>query len=562
MSHDLHAVIERIASGGRRISAEMRMEYRNGHTGRWDMKLIFPGVADLQSAAAAFDGIHGISEVKVTKPFVMLRLEDCLMANQTTPGVPENGFASSPDNPFAGRNVIVQFIDPNATKAFHLGHLYEAVLGNALASSLQALGARVERYCFVSDISRSVCEAMAGWQSLAEGMGPRAFSEKSDHMVGRFYQAYAQAYYERRPDEADDQDPVRRETALVGDAADILMREYRNKDESVRALWKKIRDWVVEGQMRTLERLGIGIDRFQFGSDTDAIIDDFVGRGIALGILEREPGGAVVYRSGRKEYETVVLTRDDGFPTEHARQIAQMFSVLDICGGVDRYYTLMGKEWKPAWSLYGDIVRPVGGGRYHDIVAPLYHGMVLVEGSKMKSSLGAVILADELLDEVASTDRVTAMAEAAGGTMMAAAFGDIVVKSFFLFQQASRDVRFDFRQLMDPGANPGWEIAAAWARLHEGRAIARGAAAASEIDFARTILLQEADFERVLTQAVERMDLTGAVKFLHRVAVTYSASPGGVAIDALARRVVGKGLTALGMGEGRAAYELDGAAPR
>ena len=61
-----------------------------------------------------------------------------------------------------GRRFSVQFWDPNATKALHMGHLRNLAIGNALAAALAQAGGQVERRSRISDMGRAMGEAMAG----------------------------------------------------------------------------------------------------------------------------------------------------------------------------------------------------------------------------------------------------------------------------------------------------------------------------------------------------------------------------------------------------------------
>ena len=47
----------------------------------------------------------------------------------------------------SGQAVVVNYLNPNATKPLHIGHLRNVTIGNALAATLEAAGARVTRQC-------------------------------------------------------------------------------------------------------------------------------------------------------------------------------------------------------------------------------------------------------------------------------------------------------------------------------------------------------------------------------------------------------------------------------
>ena len=164
--------------------------------------------------------------------------------------------------------MIVQFLDPNSTKAMHLGHLYEAILGNALAALLRG-SARMSGAIALSAISAA---AFARRWRVSKRWAPKdaGANRRKARPHGRpALCAICRTLLCRHPEEADNEDPIRRETGIVGDRADDFMRLYQTGDGEARALWRKIRDWVVDGQLATLTRLQVDFDTIQYGSDYD-----------------------------------------------------------------------------------------------------------------------------------------------------------------------------------------------------------------------------------------------------------------------------------------------------
>jgi arginyl-tRNA synthetase len=540
MNQQIESIIESILAQAPPPQPGLRLEYRSSPSVDWDLRIV-SNRDDLLGGIRAWLPEHfPVRPVRTKGSSFYAAFDDDYLAGQID-RVVDGRQIPSLTSPFARQRAIVQFIDPNTTKALHLGHLYEAILGNALAALLEDRGADIRRYCFVSDMSRSVCEAMAGYEAFGGDSTPESSGEKSDQMVGRLYAQYAAHYYALHPEEAGDEDPVRRETGMVGDRADHFVRCYQAEDADTRRLWRKVRDWVLDGQLATLARLNIRLDTVQYGSETDSVIDDIIRRGVASGVLQREASGTILFHSGKEDYRVVVMTRPDGFPTEHARQMAQMMSVQGECRGLDRYYTFMGMEWKPAWMLYENILRGCGDSPYHDIVQPICHGMVMVDGSKMKSSQGAVVLADQFLDEVERSRGVRRLVEESDDAVAAASFADIIVKAFFLSRRIGKDLNFSWNQVLSASDNPGWDIASAWSRLNRVYPSPAGNA-----DAARAIFFRAFDLQRVLNHAASELDLSTAVKFVQRFAQTIPAELDARPL-ALARTIMERGLGALGM---------------
>ena len=100
-----------------------------------------------------------VNTVARTSKGVYVRLDDDWI--EATGGAVRAGEAPLADLAH-GRRFAVQFWDANATKALHVGHLRNLAIGNALAASFAQAGAEVERRSLISDVGRSMGEAMAG----------------------------------------------------------------------------------------------------------------------------------------------------------------------------------------------------------------------------------------------------------------------------------------------------------------------------------------------------------------------------------------------------------------
>jgi len=168
---DIETVLTEVIDLGSSPEERLRLEYRSSPAAGWDLKAISGKPDVLHRLKEVFQDRTFVEQFGIKGTSAFIRFDDAYVAGQmerllnggSTPAIP---------SPFRGTRAIVQFIDPNTTKALHLGHMYEAILGNAFAALLTSRGADVKRYCFVSDISRSVCEAMAGFDMFGDGKRP------------------------------------------------------------------------------------------------------------------------------------------------------------------------------------------------------------------------------------------------------------------------------------------------------------------------------------------------------------------------------------------------------
>ncbi len=556
--------LERLLASGPGGGHCQSIDFRRSPQGFADARLFFdsrPWLTSREGAQTvqAIADSPAVASVRVKQTAVSVRFAEAAVAEAGAQLAAGDG-ALAPSRPLAGKRYVVQFLDPNATKALHLGHLYEGALGHAVASVLEAAGARVLRRCFVSDISRNVCEAMAGFESFYREQSPAATGLKPDHFVGRCYAEYTRRYYEEHRDELESADPVARELEPVGDRADELIRGWLQGDDRVHGLWRRIREWVLAGQRQTLADMRVEMASFQYGSEMDQVIATFVEEGLRQRILERGDGGAVLYASGRPEYETVVLLRRDGFPTEHARQIAQMVALQEEAEDLDRYVVVMGMEWEPAFAIYEELMRRYGMVRYHQNVVYVGHSMLTVEGSKMKSSYGAVIHADQFLHDLAASPELERLADGAGGAVSRAGLAEIVGKGFFISRKIRKPVAFSWDQIYDRKQNPGWLFATAWCRA---LAEPAGGGPAAGGDLWRWVVLRAQEYQRTLRETAESLDVSRLARYLTMICDTYLEAPPDAAASRAVRPLLAEGLGSLGIridrrlaGDARAATVL------
>src|SRR5215218_6400026 len=133
-----------------------------------------------------------------------------------------------------GRRWVINFGDPNTTKALHVGHLRNIAIGNAVASAAEALGAEVVRQSRVGDFGRSMGEAMAGYLEHGDGRTPERHGIKGDRFIGDCYLRYVRSLPTRAAATAD---PARdgdaalaRERVVHRDAAEELLQRWRAGD--------------------------------------------------------------------------------------------------------------------------------------------------------------------------------------------------------------------------------------------------------------------------------------------------------------------------------------------
>jgi arginyl-tRNA synthetase len=407
-----------------------------------------------------------------------------------------------------GQRFSVQFWDANATKALHVGHLRNLAIGNALAAALEQAGAQVERRSLISDAGRSMGEAMAG--VMKSGRHAQAWpdkNEKSDHFVGCCYAEYVAAGRSFNGNGNGDgqlQDSLTRELNMRDDDADELLRRVLSGDRQALELWYKTRAWVIAGQRKTLQRLGIAFDRVFFESDFLSEAAELTACGLRDGLLRRREDGVVIYPTEREDFDEFPLVRGDDLPTQHMRALAYWMAAPGLEGMTS--VQVCGSEWVSHVTcrrqLMGRLM-PDGGRGMHP-TSDIFHGMVSRQKRALASSEEGALLIDELTEWLeAQIESDPGNEEVLNRLGSAERIAGQVALGFFVPRPVTPRVDFHPEKLLDVHESPGWELVQARAR--QGRAVAPVGELAQNPDY-RFAVVQSELHRRHLRIAVERLD--------------------------------------------------------
>jgi arginyl-tRNA synthetase len=199
-----------------------------------------------------------------------------------------------------GEQVMVEFSNPNTHKAFHVGHLRSAILGDVICRILECAGYRVVRANYIGDIGLHVIKWLWNYEKYHAGEKPeRDFTR----WMGDMY-AEATRRLEENPE-------------LEAEVREVYTRWDRREPEIV-ALWEKTRGWSMEGFADLYEILDIRFDRIYSNSEAEQpgkkIVEELIEQGIAE---DERPEGPVIVRIddllglNKEKYRVLVILRSD-----------------------------------------------------------------------------------------------------------------------------------------------------------------------------------------------------------------------------------------------------------
>ena len=386
--------------------------------------------------------------------------------------------------------VMIEYSSPNTNKPLHLGHVRNNLLGWALANVVQANGNRVVKTNIVNDRGIHICKSMLAWLKYGEGETPASSGKKGDHLIGDYYVAFDKHYRAEvadikarltaqgmDPDEAEEK--AKREAPLIKEAHDMLVKWEQN-DPEVRALWRKMNEWVYEGFDQTYKALGVSFDKIYYESETYLEGKEKVEEGLAKGIFFRKPDGSVWADLTAEGLDEKLLLRADGtsvYMTQDIGTAKLRFQDFPI----DKMIYVVGNEQNYHLQVLSILLDKLGFDWGKSLVHFSY-GMVELPNGKMKSREGTVVDADDLVAEMVAQARRTAdeagkfddMSEAEKQEV-ARIVGMGALKYFLLKVDARKNMLFNPAESIDFNGNTGPFIQYTYARI---RSILRKAAEA------------------------------------------------------------------------------------
>ncbi len=342
-----------------------------------------------------------------------------------------------------GERVMVEFSQPNTHKAFHVGHLRSAILGDGLSRLLAFAGFAVIRANYPGDMGLHVIKWLWCYRNFHAG-------EKPDKDITRWMGSiYAEA--SRRLEEAPELETEIRE----------LYARWDRREPEIVALWEETREWSLDGFREIYSRLDIPFDRYYFNSEEEqsgkALVNELIERGIAT---DERPDGAVVVKLDdllglkNEKYRVLVVLRSDGtalYATEDLSLARRKFT--DYPDLAKSYYVVDVRQSLHFQQVFKTL--EIAGYEWANRCQHIPYELVTLPGNVvMASREGTVVLLEDLITE--ATDRAYEVVKVKNPDLteaqkraVAQAVGIGAIKYPMLARENTKLVTFDWETALD-----------------------------------------------------------------------------------------------------------------
>jgi arginyl-tRNA synthetase len=305
--------------------------------------------------------------------------------------------------PATGQKVVVEYSSPNTNKPLHLGHLRNNFLGYSISEILSAVGHQVVKTSVVNNRGIHICKSMLAYQKFGNGNTPESEGLKPDHLVGKYYVAYDQAFkkeVEALTAQGIAEEEAKKQAPILLEAQNMLL-EWEKGNPEVHALWEKMNQWVYDGFADTYKKIGVDFAKTYYESDLYLDGKKTVEKGLADGVFFQKEDNSIWIDLSNEGLDQKLVQRKDGT----AVYITQDLGLADKKYedfGMDRSVYVVGNEQDYHFEVLFKIMQKLGR-PFADNLFHLSYGMVDLPSGKMKSREGTVVDADELIDEMRAT---------------------------------------------------------------------------------------------------------------------------------------------------------------
>jgi arginyl-tRNA synthetase len=285
---------------------------------------------------------------------------------------------------------MIEFSQPNTHKAFHVGHLRNLILGDALAKIIEFSGIEVVRANYIGDFGKDVFKWIWNYQASHANEKPPKIDVT--RWMGDLYAEATKKLEEDPNGEAE--------------ILDLLLK-WEEGDPDVRKMWEETRKWSLDGFDEIYKKLDVSFDRIYYESEVEKpgkeIVNKLIDQKIAID--ERDENGPVIVKLDEllgleeEKYRVLVLLRSDS---------SSLYGAWDLALALKKF-----EEYELDKSIYvvdvrqslhfQQVFKTLELAGYEELISKVFHQpyeVVNLPGNlTMSSREGVVVLLEDFIRE-------------------------------------------------------------------------------------------------------------------------------------------------------------------
>lgn len=277
-----------------------------------------------------------------------------------------------------GENVPIDMSSPNIAKPMSMGHLRSTVIGNSLAKIYKKMGYNPIKINHLGDWGTQFGKLMAAYKLWGDEETVRS------NPIGELNRLYVKFHEEAQNNpELDDQG--RR-----------WFKRLEDGDQEAYTLWKWFREESLKEFQSVYNRLNISFDSYNGEAFYNDKMDEIIDLLEEKGLLKEDQGAEVVYLD-KYDLNPALIKKTDGATLYITRDLAAALYRKRQYNFAQSLY-VVGQDQSYHFKQLKATLKEMG----YDWADTIHHipfGLISIDGEKMSTRKGKVILLDNVLDE-------------------------------------------------------------------------------------------------------------------------------------------------------------------
>ncbi len=413
-----------------------------------------PKIAAELAAAIAEAGTAGgpIAEVKALGPYVNFFADPAAMLDGLHMSLADGSFFEGCKSDTSTR-VMIEFSQPNTHKVFHVGHLRNVAVGDALVRVFRARGHDVVAANYYGDFGIDVAKCLWWLNSHAQEEPP---TDGRTAWLGKAYTAATLHVAAAEAAGKEQGDAIKAEIRAV-------LTAMEEGEPEITALYQKTRQWCLDEFAGIYDWLDVRFDHEFFESQLEEagnkVVDDYVAKGVFV-----ESQGAIISDLEEDGCGVALVRKSDGSSLYMTWDLALARAKFDEFDVQTSMYVVGSEQTLHFKQLFATLGK-MGYARAKDCRHVSYELVMLPEG-KMSSRKGTAIPFHLLRTHV--LDAIRAKMAAAGSEVDDEAASKIAIaclKYGMLHVGNTRSVIFDIDEWTNPEGDTGAYLLYSLARI-------------------------------------------------------------------------------------------------
>ena len=411
----------------------------------------------VQIAEALADGFEceEFSSVSATGGYLNFKISPTSFANRVVSDVRRLGDKYGSPMCGEGRVVVLDYSSPNVAKPFHIGHLGTTVIGHSLKLLHEFAGYKCVGINYLGDWGTQFGKLIVAYKIW----GDKATVEAGG--VDELVKLYVRINNAIKDEEdaslvgVPEEERAAKKHSDLGDASRAEFAKLEHGDEENLELWRWFVSVSLEEYQKTYKLLGIEFDSYKGESFYTDKMPAQVDKLRNMGLLEIDDGASIVNLDKWNMPVCLILKRDGStlYPT---RDIAAAVYRHETYG-FDKAIYVTSAAQSLHFAQWFKVVELMG----YDWYDKLYHvpyGTVSINGSKLATRTGNVILLKDLFAEAISrVEEITKEKHSDPEECHAIAekVGVGAVVFYYLSNNRMRDINFVMEEALSFDGNTG-----------------------------------------------------------------------------------------------------------